>query len=160
MHPLVTELIQKWQKIPDSNLIDHILVRYHEKHRLQLVQLIALSERVEVVHAKHPLCPTGLTQHLKCMEQDLISHMLKEENILFPMIRSGWKDMALATIRMMMYEHEQHNESLDTLLLLTHELSLPKDACQIWLKLYEGIQELYKDLVEHIALENSILFNY
>jgi len=160
MHPLVTALIQDWQNTSDSDLIDHILVRYHKKHREQLEQLIPLSEKVETAHAKNPICPTGLTQHLKKMEQDLISHMLKEENILFPMIRSGRKDMALAPIRMMMYEHEQHNESLDTLLLLTHELSLPKDACQTWLKLYEGIQELYKDLVEHIALENSILFNY
>jgi regulator of cell morphogenesis and NO signaling len=80
-------------------LIDHILERYHAVHREQLPELIRMARRVEAVHRDHPLVPTGLADLLEEAEQDLLSHMMKEENILFPMLQSRWKSLCVATHR-------------------------------------------------------------
>ncbi|MGB0899768.1 MAG: hemerythrin domain-containing protein, partial [Psychrobium sp.] len=75
----------KWNSANNEELIEHILKRYHQVHRQQFSELIELATTVESVHSDHPQCPTGLAQHLKSMESELISHMEKEERILFPM---------------------------------------------------------------------------
>ena len=74
----------KWNSATNEELIEHILKRYHQVHRQQFSELIELATTVESVHSDHPECPTGLSQHLKAMESELISHMEKEEGILFP----------------------------------------------------------------------------
>ena len=40
-----------WQNASDSDIIDHILPRYHDTHRRQLDELIPLAEKVAGVHA-------------------------------------------------------------------------------------------------------------
>ena len=44
------------------------------------------------------------------------------------------------------------------MLKLAHELQLPDGACNTWTALYLGLNELKEDLMEHILLENEILF--
>ena len=70
-------------------LIDHILERYHAVHREQLPELIRMARRVEAVHREHPQVPRGLADFLDGMEQELLSHMMKEEQVLFPMLKAG-----------------------------------------------------------------------
>ena len=70
-------------------LIDHILSRYHEVHRAQLPELIRMAHRVESVHRANPDVPAGLGELLEFMQADLVSHMQKEEGILFPMLKAG-----------------------------------------------------------------------
>ncbi|MCD8513421.1 MAG: hemerythrin domain-containing protein [Nitrincola sp.] len=91
---------------------------------------------------------------------DLFEHMSLEENSVFPMISLGQKDMVLNQMRFLQYEHEQQSEALDTLLFLTNDLLLPKDACPKWWALYNEISEFYTDIHEHMALENNVLFVY
>ncbi|MGL1180974.1 hemerythrin domain-containing protein, partial [Vibrio parahaemolyticus] len=74
---------------PTSALIDHILTRYHARHREQLPELIRLARRVESVHGDRPECPRGLADHLETMQQELESHMQKEEMVLFPIYKRG-----------------------------------------------------------------------
>lgn len=142
-----------------KDLIEHILVRYHERHREQLPELIALADKVEIKHAGHPEVPRGLSQHLRRMLRELDNHMLKEEQILFPMIASGAGAMARGPISVMQTEHDEHNESIQVLMALSHQLKAPVDACSSWQQLYAGIRELQADLREHIRLENEVLFN-
>ena len=40
-----------------SDLIDHILTRYHETHRRGLPELVKLSRKAEAVHSDHPQVP-------------------------------------------------------------------------------------------------------
>jgi regulator of cell morphogenesis and NO signaling len=42
-----------------------------------------------VTHAAHPATPRGITTLLETMNTELEAHMLKEEGILFPMMRWG-----------------------------------------------------------------------
>ncbi|MCC4265812.1 iron-sulfur cluster repair protein YtfE [Oceanimonas baumannii] len=148
-----------WSGAGNADLIDHILARYHEVHRQQLTELIGLARRVEAVHADNPLCPEGLTVHLEEMRQELESHMQKEEQILFPMLRRGLFAPAQGPISVMRLEHDDHGQALARLLELTNHLALPADACSSWQALYTGIEELQLDLMQHIHLENNLLFS-
>lgn len=145
-----------WRSAKPAELVHHILQRFHAKHREQLPELIRLARRVETVHADHPECPTGLAEHLSHMQQELESHMMKEEQILFPMLCNGFYPGG--PIHVMQHEHLQHGDALGTMLSLAHDLQLPDGACNTWTALYLGLNELKEDLMEHILLENEILF--
>ncbi len=145
-----------WRSARPAELVQHILQRFHAKHREQLPELMRLARRVETVHADHPQCPTGLAEHLSHMLQELESHMLKEEQILFPMLCNGF--YPAGPIHVMQHEHLQHGDALGDMLKLAHDLVLPDGACNTWTALYLGLTELKEDLMEHILLENEILF--
>lgn len=147
-----------WRQAAPSALIDHLLQAYHEKHRVQLPELIRLARRVEDVHGERPECPVGLADHLSAMYQELESHMMKEEQVLFPMLARGYVDPAQGPISMMRFEHDQHGEALDELARLTDDITPPANACNTWRALYTGLAELREDLMQHIHLENNILF--
>ncbi|MNP01087.1 Iron-sulfur cluster repair protein YtfE [compost metagenome] len=149
---------QDWRDAPNEKLIAHILERYHERHRDQLPELIRLAARVEHVHGDRSDCPHGLTEHLRVMQQELESHMLKEEQVLFPMLLSGFGIQAGGPISVMRFEHDQHGEALEHLLELTDQITPPPGACNTWQALYRGLDELRNDLMQHIHLENNILF--
>lgn len=139
-------------------LIDHILARYHEVHRAQLPELIRMARRVEAVHREHPEVPRGLADFLEHMEQELLSHMVKEEQVLFPMLRTGGNAFVVQPISMMRHEHVDHGEALERLAALTHDATPPASACNTWRALYTGIAQLKEDLIHHIHLENNVLF--
>ena len=147
-----------WKSATSKELIAHVLERYHVRHRQQLPELIRLAEKVESVHAEHPTVPTGLAAHLAEMLRELEDHMQKEERILFPMILRGQGQMAAGPISVMESEHVLHGEALEKMLMLAHQLKLPDGACNSWRALYLGVGELRDDLMEHIHLENNILF--
>ena len=143
---------------PVPEVIDHILQRYHAVHREQLPELIRMARRVEAVHRDSPDVPTGLADHLEAMEQELLDHMDKEENILFPLLRAGGRGMAHNPIAVMRHEHTSHGEQLERLMALAHDTKPPAGACNTWRALYAGIAQLSDDLINHIHLENNLLF--
>lgn len=147
-----------WGTASPSELIDHILVRFHERHREQLPELIRLARRVETVHGDRPDCPAGLGDLLSAMRQELESHMQKEEQVLFPMLKGGMGPMAGGPIQVMRMEHDGHGELLQSVADLTNNITLPQAACNTWRALYVGLRALREDLMEHIHLENNILF--
>lgn len=148
-----------WADAPTPALIDHILERFHERHREQLPELIRLARRVESVHGDRPECPLGLADHLENMLQELESHMQKEEMVLFPMLQRGQTDLAAMPIQVMRHEHDHHGGELAKLEALTNGITLPRGACNTWRALYLGLQTLRQDLMEHIHLENNVLFD-
>lgn len=148
----------RWEEQPPGKLIDYILSRYHEPLREELPRLIALSARVEKVHAGKPSCPKGLERHLIAIREAVESHLAKEEQILFPMIKSGQLRMVFCPIRVMMDEHEDHGKNLRKTREITHDFGIPSDACATWAELYRSLEGLEKDLMDHISLENNILF--
>lgn len=147
-----------WQQAPARELIEHILERFHARHREQLPELIRLARRVEQVHGNRPDCPNGLADHLSNMAQELESHMLKEEQILFPLLLEERQALAAGPISVMRFEHDQHGEALDEVVRLTDDITPPAGACNTWQALYRGLEELRQDLMQHIHLENNILF--
>ncbi|WP_454762780.1 iron-sulfur cluster repair protein YtfE [Cupriavidus campinensis] len=158
LQALAQEDGRDWGNALPADLIAHILARYHEVHRQQLPELVRLARRVEQVHGDREDCPLGLADHLVVMHQELESHMQKEEQILFPMLARGLGTMAGGPITVMRMEHDEHGQALQRLGELTRDITLPRAACNTWRALYLGLRTLREDLMEHIHLENNILF--
>ena len=154
--------LQRSDAVPEaaspSALIDHIVARYHDVHRAQLPELVRMARRVEAVHRDNPDVPAGLADLLEGISEELQSHMLKEEQVLFPMLKSGGNPMVVHPIGMMRAEHVDHGEALDQLNALTNDATPPLGACNTWRALYAGIAQLGDDLIHHIHLENNVLF--
>ena len=149
-----------------ADLTRYIEVEYHAKHRAQLPELAALSEKVEMVHIGQASVPAGLSAALRRMIGELEVHMKKEELILFPAIRkvtaegaSGGAVAALDTpIAAMRADHDDHEAEVARIRQLTNGLTLPERACRSWTRLYAEVGEFLDDLEEHIRLENDVLF--
>ena len=152
------QLEQDWRNASLPDLIHFILQRYHDVHRVQFPELIALAQKVERVHAGKEQVPTGLAAQLQALDEELESHMRKEEQILFPMIRQGSGQQAAMPIRVMEKEHDDAGEMVANILRLTGNLLVPEHACTTWKVLYQGVDEMLADLMNHIHLENSVLF--
>lgn len=144
-------------EIAVEQMIDTIILRYHDVHRCEFPELIQLARRVERVHADHPQAPKGLADFLARMQADLGAHMEKEELILFPMMRAG-HPMVAGPVAAMRAEHEDHGEALDGLATLTHDFQPPSGSCGSWRALYNGLRKFSDDLIEHINTENNVLF--
>lgn len=147
-----------WRAASPGELIAHILVRFHDVHRQQLPELTRLARKVEQVHAGHASCPAGLADQLSAMQQELESHMQKEEQVLFPMLKSASPVSLAAPIRVLRLEHDEHGEALQRIAELTDNLTLPAGACNTWRALYLGLKTFREDLMQHIHLENNLLF--
>lgn len=141
-----------------SDLVDHILTRYHEVHRRELPELIKLARKVEAVHANNPNVPHGLAVLLQDISDELDSHMQKEEMILFPAMLQQATGMMDGPIEQMRHEHDQVGEKLQVLEDITGGFNPPSDACGSWRALYVGAAKFADDLMEHVHLENNVLF--
>jgi regulator of cell morphogenesis and NO signaling len=144
--------------LANDDLITLIETRYHATHRRELPELVRLARRVEAVHAGHSLAPTGIAALLARMATELEDHMQKEEQILFPLMRQGGHAMIAHPISVMLAEHDDHGVNLHELERIAHGFEAPDDACPTWRALYVGARKLTDDLMEHIALENNVLF--
>jgi regulator of cell morphogenesis and NO signaling len=100
----------------------------------------------------------GLADLLDAMLQELESHMQKEEQILFPILARGHGVRAGGPIAVMRMEHDQHGDALQRLMDVTNGITLPRGACTTWRALYLGLGAFREDLMEHIHLENNVLF--
>ena len=138
-------------------LIDHILTRYHAVHREQLPELVRMARRVEAVHRDHPAVPVGLATLLESMEAELLEHMEKEEQVLFPALEQDGQGVD-GPIGMLRDEHTGHGALLEQLAALTSDHTPPLGACNTWRALYAGTAQLTEDLISHIHLENNLLF--
>jgi regulator of cell morphogenesis and NO signaling len=139
-------------------LIAYILERFHAVHRRQLPNLYRLARKVETVHADHAKCPHRLADFLAEMLGELEHHMAREEQVLFPTLLSGGGGCAPFALRRMRCEHDDHSERLAVLRRRTDGFTPPEGACSTWGQLYAGCRELHDDLLEHIRLENDLLF--
>ena len=95
---------------------------------------------------------------LTMLHQELSSHMMKEEQILFPMIKQGMGSVPGGPISVMESEHDEAGELLEVIKHITHNVTPPPEACTTWKAMYNGINEMIDDLMEHISLENNVLF--
>jgi regulator of cell morphogenesis and NO signaling len=139
-------------------LIDHIVSRYHERHRRELPELIRLALKVEAVHQNHPAVPAGLSDVLKTVRARLETHVQEEEHTLFPAMRdadASLDEQALANLRK---EHDEQGVHLHRIESLTDEFQPPDGACRTWHALYTGLARFVDDATEHVHLENNVLF--
>lgn len=156
-----------WSAASMTELADHIEARHHSYLRSELPRLTDVFRRVVDAHkAKHGDVLMPLQDTFAGLQAELEAHMMKEENVLFPMIRTleAQPDQEMggfpiyAPIGVMRAEHDSAGEALETMRSITSGYSLPDDACPSFRDLYLSLQGLEKDLHRHIHLENNILF--
>lgn len=157
---LQTLMLASHREAPErtAELIDHLRSRYHETHRSELAWLIPLAQKVERVHSAHPQAPVGLANLLECIQADLEGHMSREEAILFPLMEQNDEVVLTHPIAQMRHEHDVEARHLAALEYVTGGFTLPDGACNSWRALYTSAKKFSEDLVEHMHLENNVLF--
>ena len=150
--------LPRWDERPVAELVRHIVDFYHQRLRVELPELVSLAAKVETRHAEKASCPRGLRAHLEQTYQAVVEHLAKEEQVLFPMILAGRGRMAAGPIQVMEAEHDDHAESLRETRRLTADLVTPEEACPTWRALYLRLAALEAELMDHIHLENNVLF--
>lgn len=149
----------RWGDRPLPELVSHILSAFHEPLRNELPELVAMARKVEAVHGDKASCPKGLGDHLAGMLVAVEEHLEKEEQVLFPMPLAGRAAAGGAmAINVLTQEHDDHGLSLRQIRELTGGLVPPDDACTTWRALYVRLNAFEADLMQHVHLENNVLF--
>jgi regulator of cell morphogenesis and NO signaling len=146
-----------WLEAPLSDLVEHIVQRYHEPLREELPRLEAMSRKVARVHAERD--PEGrlpaILSTLLALKAELEGHMEREERVLFPLLLAHGE---AAPVEPFIDDHREAGEALARLRQLTESYQAPADACNTWRALWAGLEALEGALHEHIHLENNVLF--
>ncbi len=162
---------QDWNSAPLAELVDHIVETHHAFTREELDRLDPLLAKVCSVHGqRHPEL-LKIQQHFAGLAQELTMHMMKEEQVLFPYVvrmeeavveRRPVMPPMFGTVRnpvqMMIHEHDSAGQALHEMRELSAGYTAPQDACVSFQTLYRALDELERDLHQHIHLENNILF--
>ena len=149
----------QWNDVLLTDLIQHIVSKYHASLKEELPRLEMMAVKVNKVHGeKDPVRLQAIETIFSELKTELLEHMIKEEQILFPMIAKGQFVSAVGPISVMEAEHDSAGESLKKLRELTNDFTPPEGACNTWLALWHGLSVLEKDMDQHIHLENNILF--
>lgn len=160
-----------WLRAPLFGLVAHIIQKHHYFVRRELRRIEPLLSRVIASHGeKHPEL-LEVQRGFRALGDELVQHMLKEEQILFPYVtrleecESRRQTMAPPRfgtaenpIRMMMHEHESAGAALRAIRAHTSDYRLPAGACAGYEALFRSLQDFEQDLHQHIHLENNILF--
>nr|HNN40120.1 DUF542 domain-containing protein [Microthrixaceae bacterium] len=74
-----------WTSYGPSELVDHVVSTHHEYLRRQFDFLVPLAQKVATVHGeRHPEL-ADVYADVRELADDLLPHMQKEEQVLFPM---------------------------------------------------------------------------
>ena len=144
-------------EVPTPALVEHILARFHHAHRQELPELIALSRKVEAVHANDVNAPHGLARVLEAVSAELEDHMRREEAVVFPAIMDGLPAPSGNSLDHLRDDHAGQEAALNRIAAITHGFRLPPYACGSWRRLYAGLGKLAEDMDEHRYLENEVL---
>lgn len=156
-----------WASMDAAELVDHIEATHHHYLWEELPRLAALVAKVELVHGdRHPELHDIAACYTE-IRNDLEPHMVKEERVLFPMIR----ELAGATelpafhcgslenpISVMLREHDAVGDLLARLRELTGGYEPPEDGCASYRACFEGLEALEADTHLHVHKENNLLF--
>jgi regulator of cell morphogenesis and NO signaling len=150
-----------------SALADHIVAVHHGYLRRELPRLAGLLEKLAGAHGeKHPELHQ-VREVFASLKEELEMHMLKEEKVLFPIVKqletaSRLPDFHCGSvsnpIHVMEHEHQDAGIALARLWELTGGYAAPADACSTYRAALAGLADLEIDLHRHIHKENAILF--
>ena len=155
-----------WREKSSEELINHIVETHHGETFRLLKEIDPLMVKVFRVHFSHGpellMKVHSLFGKLKC---ELEEHLLKEENILFPLMikydqakDEKEKKEIEEDIRIIVNEHEAAGDILKELAEVTDDYKVPEWGCISFKLLYDYLHDLEKDLFIHIHKENNILF--
>lgn len=150
-------------QLAPAQLADYIIAQHHAFLWRELPRLHAMARRVAQVHGGHTPSLIDVDHVFDGLQEELAAHMMKEEQVLFPAIRSvsgggGVPGLLDGPVACMVHEHETAGQALARLRELTNGFQPPPEACNTYRALFDGLRELEENLHVHIHLENSVLF--
>ncbi len=148
----------RWFDRPLPEIVERIVTWYHDRLRAELPLLLQMARKVEAVHAEKESVPRGLAAHLEGLTRELLDHLEKEEQGLFPILLSGRAGAPAVSIIALEREHEDVAIALEKTRAMTTNLVPPEEACTTWRALYLRLDALEEELMEHVHLENNVLF--
>ena len=160
-----------WQAATLADLMQHIVRKHHKYVRQELARLEVLCEKVQNKHGHaHPELKRIAALFLT-LRDEMSTHMIKEEQILFPAVvrleramelqqpapRPGFGTLA-NPVQVTVHEHDDAGSLVSTIHKLSNDYTPPADACPSYQAFYIGLKEFERDWHQHIHLENNILF--
>lgn len=153
-------------------LVNYIVNIHHEYLRQSLPALHLQLNKFVTEHVKKYPDLVIVESIIQRLEKTMIPHLLEEEEVLFPYIRQiahafeskeSYASLLVKTMRkpiesIMHEEHKSLEASLFKLRELTNNYTPPAAACTSHRLSFSLLKELDDDLVQHLYLENDILF--
>jgi len=149
---------EQWEHASLEDLIVHIVSTYHESLQEELPRLESIMQEVLEEQEGDPEMLPEVRSTFFNLKAELESHLMKEEQILFPIILQGRGEEAGGPIMVMNQEHAAAKAALERLRELTDDYELPADAPENHRALWDGLEALEEALHQHIHLEDDILF--
>jgi len=131
-----------WQTEPLSELIEHIKNTHHKYVREETARLKPLFDKVCSVHGTNHPELVRLRATFASLAQELATHMMKEEMILFPYVVRLEEAVTEKTpvvpppfgsvrnpVAMMMHEHDGAGNALREMRQVSNGYTAPADAC-------------------------------
>lgn len=151
--------------------IHYILETYHNPLREDLVKIQLLLNKIVSVHGEHHPEFAQINTVFWKFKNDMIKHLHKEENVLFPMLQEiqncidnnkklWWFHCGSIQnpISQMEHEHDIFDTYFEEMSLLSNKYEIPSDACNAYTTTYKMLEKLEKDTREHATFENDVLF--
>ena len=155
----------------DTSLLSDFIVQHHHTYVKKMIPVILeLLERVCDAHGETRSELFTLKATFETLGNELMDHMGKEEQILFTGIKqlanvsnTKYSDHSifsslLVPITMMEDEHTQAGDLIKSIRMLTGNYTPPTEACPTYKVTYKRLEEFDQDLMQHIHLENNVLF--
>ena len=153
-------------------LTDYIVNIHHHYLRDALPQVKKQLDHFTVSHSNRYVYLAELQDQFHQLYDESFPHLAMEEEILFPYIRQvahayhsreSYASLLVRTLRkpvenVMQHEHETISKILNRIRLLTDNYQSPSNACVSHGVTFSLLKELDNDLVQHVYLENQILF--
>lgn len=152
-------------------LADYIEKKHHRYVREKTAEITPYLAKIADVHGdRHPEL-YEIKELFAQSAADLSAHMIKEENILFPLIREMVDKKARGEkltrppfgsienpIKAMQIEHDNEGVRFRRISELSNNYETPQDGCNTYRVTLNLLKEFEDDLHRHIHLENNILF--
>lgn len=156
---------------PDSmgltELCDHIERVHHDYLREELPRLDFMTRKVAAVHGDHEQRLVEIRRVFEQFSAEIVEHTNKEEGVVFPRIRAleaanGDRETAATELKAALAELESEHESagsaLEQFKQLTDDYTPPEWACNTFRALYDALQQLERNMHQHVHKENNVLF--
>jgi regulator of cell morphogenesis and NO signaling len=156
-----------WSQASMTELCAHIEQTHHAYLKQDLPRMEYLVKRVAERHGESQPHLIELRDTFLAMKVELEEHMMKEEQILFPLCRVLENATTLPPlhcgsvdnpIKQMVHEHNDAGVALARMRHLTGGYAPPPEACNTYRAMYDALAELERDMHRHVHKENSILF--
>ncbi len=143
---------RNWSQASLTELADHIEQTHHAYLKQELPRLGAMVRKVAAVHGSHHPWMLEVDGIYASFAAEMQSHMMKEEQMLFPMIRSLESGEAVAAgpcgsgvanpVRVMEHEHDDAGQALARMRALSDNFTPPAGACNTFRATLDGLRSL------------------